>query len=436
MKTFPYIVILLILLNSCHTASPKKFEKKPAPKKVKINLNIKKGLDLTGDAIKQQQKYYALFKQRNLMIDGIKTATLPEGLTTVTLIAAGDIIPHGKVKQSGLTQKYTKKNPNFKFSFKEIAETIKDADIAFANLETPIRPDQEQWRSIPFKFNTPIALVKTLKDVGFDLLNLANNHLYDQGVKGVSTTIDELNKLKIPFIGIGKNYRKAIKPVIIKKKGITFGFLGFTTLINNDLNNYSNRKKPFVNRFDTPSAVKMVQKLKKKCDLVIVSIHWGIEYHKKPSIHQKRYTKALFKAGASVILGHHPHVLQPIIYNQQKDQLVVYSLGNFLSNQFFPLRYKAARHKMANREGVMLQLSFAPKNNTIALSGYKTFPTYIKKKPRKNGRYRILISALNERKDLAIKSSITAFMTPSLLEQFLSKKHQPKKKKRTQKKRK
>ncbi len=327
-----------------------------------------------------------------IKIDNFK---LSPHLNTVYLVATGDIIPHGAVKQTARlgTLGYFKTPPDFTEMFKYVKPLITNSDIAFANLETPYEPDtfENMYKSIPYKFNLPLEMLKTLKDMGFTIFSIANNHMYDQGIDGLVSTVDILDKLHFKHIGANKDYKSAIKPVIIEKKGIKIGFVAFTTWINNDKNQFipnqregiNNKKAPYLNLYYDKVAIKTIKELKKQVDFVVVSTHWGHEYHQKPSFEQKRKAKVFIKAGADLILGHHPHVLQPLVY--KKGTWIIYSMGNFISNQFFDVRSHYTRHKKANREGIIYRFQLTRnKNGKVIIKEINYRPLYIYQKKLEN----------------------------------------------------
>jgi len=350
-----------------------------------------------------------------------KKLTTNKNLDILHFAAVGDILPHGMVKKTALLGK--KGVEDFDYLFRETKDDIKKADIAFGNLETPFYPTTKEmaYKSIPYKFNIPIKMLKTLKKVGFDILNIANNHLYDQGVKGIVTTVKELKKEGFLFSGAGRNYNEATKPIIFTKKGIKIGLISFTTWINNDKNKYDPlnpnktlKKRPYLNKYIPKETKKLVKKLKKEVDFVIVSMHWGHEYHKDPSFEQKKKVKLLFKAGADLILGHHPHVLQKTIYRADK-KAVIYSMGNFVSNQFFIVRSRHKRNKFANREGVIWNIDIKKDKKSTKIIKLEQIPLYLQKeelKPKKENNYRIYIHKL-EKKEKEYKS-IYKFLKPKV----------------------
>ena len=382
---------------------------KTQKKKIPYQKNIKKEISRKPKKSKPNIKIseiYDIVFQKNQ--HKIKEIPLSPYLDKLYITATGDIIPHGAVKKTGIINlSGEKQEPSFKYITRQVKTIILDSDIAFANLETPYKPDKQEntYRSIPYKFNIPLAMLKEMKNTGFNIFSIANNHLYDQGIKGIVSTVEILKKLGLKFVGAGRNYNEATKPIIIQRKGFKIGFLAFTTWINNDKNSYiptdktkQNKNAPYLNRYYDDIATRSIKDLKKKVDFVIVSMHWGHEYHKSPSYEQKRKAKIMIKAGADLILGHHPHVLQPIVY--KKGSWIVYSMGNFISNQFFEVKNRHSKSKDSNREGIIYEINLIKKNGKTEIKEIILHPLYLKREFLKNNPdklkepYKIYISAL------------------------------------------
>ncbi len=396
-KLFNILIInlLIFFLWGCFSTPKERRDIKSITLKKVVKTSTDEGAFYIIDGIREYQN--SLNSIKNLISQGFKIFLDTKRLYTIEIVAVGDIIPHGIVKNSG---KKSDGSIDFSPLFKEIVDDIKGADISFGNLETPYHPEKELWRSIPFSFNIPLEMLEEIQKTGFNILTLANNHMFDQGVDGVKHTINTLNKLKIQHIGAGVTHSDAKKEVIIEKKGVKIGFIGYTTIINNDQNNYSNTKTPYINRYDSESAKKEVLSLRKNSDIVIISMHWGDEYHNFPSQAQKNIAKELFSWGVDIIIGHHPHVLQPIVPKYRENtlsdsknisnkpiiepQIVVYSLGNFISNQFFDVNSKHSRHKQSNREGAILKITLIKKNDVIKLDSYGYIATLGCKSDEKN----------------------------------------------------
>jgi poly-gamma-glutamate synthesis protein (capsule biosynthesis protein) len=233
---------------------------------------------------------------------------------------------HDDVKQVALQE------GGFEPMWAEVEPIFRGADLAFGNLETPVAPLMGK-PGVPYVFNAPADLPQALKRSGFSILSTANNHAYDQGARGLVETRTRLIVEGLIPIGSGKDRASAQAPKILERHGIRIAFLAWTDIFN--LNYNRGRNEPWVNRLDLADAFEAVRAARQQADAVVVSLHWGVEDQHEPSPRQRDVAAELFEAGADLILGHHPHVLQPLetLHVNGRQVAVAYSLGNFISNQ-------------------------------------------------------------------------------------------------------
>lgn len=243
------------------------------------------------------------------------------------LVAVGDILMHQDVQRSA-----REAETGLRALWADVEPLIQGADIAFANLETPVAPSSG-LPGRPFLFNAPPELPAALRASGFTVLSTANNHAYDQGVAGALETLRRLRAENLVPVGSGATRAEAEQLRVVQVKGLRVGFLGFTDLYNINLNARSSG--PWVRGLDPAAAAAAVRAARPLVDVVVVSLHWGVEYRHDPLPRQREVAERLCRAGADLILGTHPHVLQPveILSSGGKRTLVAYSLGNFVSNQ-------------------------------------------------------------------------------------------------------
>ena len=278
----------------------------------------------------------------------------------LTLVAVGDIMMHQDVKAAASAL-------GFEALWSEVSPRLKAADLAFGNLETPVAPATGR-PGRPFVFNAPEALPQALRQAGWTLLSTANNHAFDQGPAGVRETLDRLDAAGLQHAGSGRDAAAAAQPVLLERNGLRLGLLAFTDIFNADLNGAAER--PTVRAFDPEAAADAVRALRPQVDALVVSVHWGNEYQRTPSPRQKEGAAALVAAGADLVLGHHPHVLQPVAWVEAggRKGLVAYSLGNFISNQ--DRTYPAPGQGPADgdsRDGALLEVRFRKEGATTAL---------------------------------------------------------------------
>ncbi|MEO8097728.1 MAG: CapA family protein [Acidobacteriota bacterium] len=212
--------------------------------------------------------------------------------------------------------------------FRDIAPVFADADIAFANLESPFS-DQGPVMQRGMIFKTEPEMIAGLQLAGIDVVSTANNHARDRGSYGLEFTLDLLARNNIAAAGTGKTAEAAHAGAVLERNGIRFGFLAYTY----DANNGNHKDTdPRVAILDTEEMVRDVASIKTRADVVIVSMHAGIEYQPNPSPAQAEFAHAAINAGAQVVVGHHPHVRQP--WEWYAGGVIFYSLGNLIFDQF------------------------------------------------------------------------------------------------------
>ncbi len=278
-------------------------------------------------------------------------ATYPREIARVTFTAAGDVIPHQAVVQSAAAHKTDTNHDGWDALFADVADLFQSSDFGFVNLETPVAPAHSHG-SKPFLFDAPVALLDALKASGVKVVSFANNHVMDQGWAGFAETREHLTAEGLQFAGTGDTAQTAWKPIILEKpvpngQPIKIGILGMTRWLNGN-RNPDKDDQPHVNFFPYPNeangapgldeagVLEAVKAARAQCDFLILSIHWGIEYAPAPRPEDVELAHKLMDAGASVLLGHHPHVLQPVetyFTADNRSTVIFYSLGNFLSNQ-------------------------------------------------------------------------------------------------------
>jgi poly-gamma-glutamate synthesis protein (capsule biosynthesis protein) len=243
------------------------------------------------------------------------------------MLAAGDIMLDRDVKKVGLQK-------GWEHIFAEVAPRIRQADLAFANLESPIG-DKGHFINM---FQAPPEAIKGVAYAGFDVVSLANNHTLDYHHAGMFETMRLLEEHKIDWVGAGNNIHEARAPLIKEVNGVRVGFLAYTEMwfihAREPISWEGTEDEPGVAPARLDIIVEDVGKLRSNVDCVIVTIHWGKEYIHEPTPEQKRLARAAIDAGADLVLGHHPHVLQGIEF--YKKGVIAYSLGNFVFDLNLP----------------------------------------------------------------------------------------------------
>lgn len=256
--------------------------------------------------------------------------------TTFTMAAIGDIMCHN----TQYNDAYNKDTGAYDFSyvFDDISLYTKTADICVGNLETTFAGEDVGYSGYP-TFNTPDSLAYELKDIGIDVLSTAGNHALDKGFNGLSRTIDVLNDADIAHTGTYKTEEEQNTILTKYVKGIKIAFVNFTYGTNGI--KIPSGKEFCVNLIDNDLITKQLDLAKSQNpDIIVACMHWGNEYKTTPNDTQKELSTFLFQNGVDIILGTHPHVLEPMEKQTvtledgtTKDGFVIYSLGNFISGQ-------------------------------------------------------------------------------------------------------
>ncbi|MBR7554759.1 CapA family protein [Allobacillus sp. GCM10007491] len=253
----------------------------------------------------------------------------------VSLAATGDILLHGRVYGG------TKKKSDYKLKeqLQNVNELLVKQDITVVNLESIIAGQEIGLSSFP-KFNAPVELGYVLKDMGVDIASIANNHALDRGEEALKKSINNLKKIGLEYVGAHNSFEDRDTLRIINKNGLRVCFLSYTK-DTNGIVKALNTKPYLVNSLTHTKLISIIREIRRIkrneiADVVVVNMHFGEEYHLEPSSAQREISASLADAGADIILGHHPHVLQPpewIETSRGTKTFVAYSLGNFFTGQ-------------------------------------------------------------------------------------------------------
>jgi poly-gamma-glutamate capsule biosynthesis protein CapA/YwtB (metallophosphatase superfamily) len=265
-----------------------------------------------------------------LFLAGIKA--LSGQTDTLRLLFVGDIMGHGAQIKSAET---SPGNYDYRPCFKYVKPLIEQADLAFGNLELTL-PGKPPYKGYPM-FRSPDQLADALKDAGFDVLTTANNHSNDSRGAGVTQTIETLRNRGFWQTGTFANTkeRSAFYPLMLYENGFKLAVLNYTY----GTNGIPTEAPTIVNLLDTVQIAKDLAEAKaRKPHFIIVITHWGLEYQLTENAEQRAMARFLIRNGADLIVGAHPHVVQPVKEEQVGDKKVVvaYSLGNYISNQTQP----------------------------------------------------------------------------------------------------
>ena len=263
--------------------------------------------------------------------------TRDPNLTSVRFRAVGDVMSH-QAQLNFARQRDGSYNYDSQFQF--VREALSKADYTIANLELTIARDN--YSGYP-TFRIPESILCTLKDCGIDMFTMANNHILDGFFDGLTYTLDKVDEYGFDHVGAYRTAEEAKRPVVVDIGGIKFGFLAYTETINANPNNVGAKNLAFcVGNLKTANFKADVRALRDAgAEVVVCMPHWGDEGHRIVNAACKRYAQAMVNAGVDIILGSHPHMVQPVSFGKlnvngaEKDVLIAWSLGNFISNQTY-----------------------------------------------------------------------------------------------------
>ena len=256
---------------------------------------------------------------------------LQQPTDTLRLYAVGDINLGRRVAKERLLEGDTL------YPFLALRDSLAAADITFGNLESPIAPDSSAAPDSVGIFTAPPAAAAALARAGFDVVSTANNHAWDGGPSAVEETMRQLTRAGVRFVGSGFGRDMAEQPVILERHGWRVAFFALTRAWNPaPYTFHSHAGSEYIAWGDTGRIYPAIREVKTngRADLIVVSMHGGTEYVDTPPKHMQDLARGLVDAGADVVLAHHPHVLQPVVWYKHKP--IVQSLGNFVFLQDDP----------------------------------------------------------------------------------------------------
>lgn len=275
-----------------------------------------------------------------------------ELLSRVSFVAVGDNLIHDTVYEQAAAR--SSGGYDFSYAYENVASRIKEPDIAILNQETIISTEHNV-SSYPM-FNSPVEVGEEMLKIGFDVFNIATNHSLDCGEKGLISAINFWKSKNVITTGAYLNEAERSQIAMNEVNGVKIAYLGFTESTNG-LSLPDDTEVVLVRATDETLLQEKIMRAKQAADVVVVNAHWGNEYTHEPTQEQRDLAQKLASWGADVIIGTHPHVIQPVEYIENTDgrrTLVAYSLGNFIS----------AQNRGPRMLGGMLNFDIVKNNNT------------------------------------------------------------------------
>ncbi len=300
---------------------------------------------------------------------------------SIRLIAAGDLLIHDACILSA--HNIADKTYDFKPMFQYVKNYIKGADVAICNLETTISGIHHGYKGYP-EFNAPEELLDAVVDCGFTIVSTANNHAADYGEAGILATIDAIRKRSLHVAGTSDTADPSVRNIVLDFDFVKLGINSYTYGTNE--HPVPSCKKWLINMIDFELIKADIDNMRKRgADIIITGLHAGEEYLTMPDRDQVTYVKKLRDLGSDIILGNHPHIVQPSIEDPSGKFFIIYSIGNFLSNQRDPLR----------DTGVILDIEISEISGCWKLGRIKYHPTYVHRWEQ-NGKFEFRIVPLDK----------------------------------------
>lgn len=374
------------------------------------NIYLNNGIDETG-------------RVENSVDEKEEEAIENEEIKYIDIVSLGNLIIH----QSQINGAKNENGYDFSPSFQYIKDMVSDADISLGILEGTLAGGEPTGYPI---FNSPDEVIDSLRDTGIDVVNYANNHIYDYDDEGLQRTIEITKEKGLDVLGVKSTEEE--KSYLVKEvDGVKIGFAsyvfetaavnGYKTINSNPVSinsenlintfNY-NDLESFYNRIASEISAMKAEGVK----FIIASMHWGEEYNTYIEATQNEIAKKLNELGVDIILGGHPHVIQPyeIICNESgHSTFVIYSQGNSLSNQS-----EQEIGVAESEDGIMIKFTLEKKDGNVSLKEYKIIPTWVYKEEKGDGTYYHKIipveEALANPEEYGINSDVYARLENSL----------------------
>lgn len=289
----------------------------------------------------------------------------------VSLISVGDIMAH----DLNLNAARTEEGYDFSPQFQYVSDKIQSKDFAIGNFETVMAGQDKRYSGRNMIFNSPDSLGQAIKDAGFDIMTTANNHALDRGYYGIKRTLDVFDTLGVMATGTNRNEEESQEILTFEKENISFALLSYSFSTNGWP--MPEEHPHALNMMEEEKILKDIERARNlEVDFVMVAVHWGLEYHLEENHHQRDLAEKMMYVGADIILGTHPHVIQPFehvemvdISGDKKDKFIIYSQGNFVSGQ----------RTYPRAIGMYINFNFKQEAlNAAYVDSVSVMPTYVK----------------------------------------------------------
>lgn len=305
------------------------------------------------------------------------------GVSTARIMAHGDLLYHDLLYMSA---KQEDGSYNFSENFTYVKPWIEQADLAIADFEGTISPDFP-LAGYPL-FNAPAEVVSAIKDTGYDMVDLAHNHILDSQLSGLISTSKAFTDAEIGTVGVYPEGNRGTAPLQIRKvNGIKVAILAYAYGFNGMEGNLSAEEQAgYLSDFNVEKMQAEIEQAEKEADITIVMPQTGVEYQLEPTEEQQTLYRQMVDWGADLVFGGHPHVAEPseIVEKDGQRKLIIYSMGNFISNQRIETMEGVPTAQWTER-GVLMDVTIEKKDGVTSIQTAQARPTWVNRVS--NGRY-------------------------------------------------
>ena len=312
--------------------------------------------------------------------DSKEKNTVTEQETSARIMANGDLLYHDIIY---ISEKKADGTYDFHENFEYVKPWLKQADLVLGDFEGTVNKDH-YLAGYPL-FNAPGEVMDAIKDAGYQVLDLAHNHILDSQIEGVVSTADAIEKAGMTPIGVYTHEPRDKAPIVIKEvKGIKVAILAYSYGFNGIEQSISQEDyNRYLSDLDEEKMKAEIERAEKEADITIIMPQMGIEYQIEPTEEQKKLYHKMIDWGADIIFGGHPHVVEPAetVEKNGDKKLIIYSMGNFISNQRIETMQDVENAKWTER-GVLMDVTIKKKSGKTTIETAQAHPSWVSRTPK------------------------------------------------------
>ena len=312
--------------------------------------------------------------------DSKEKTTATEQETSARIMANGDLLYHDIIY---ISAKKADGTYDFHENFEYVKPWLKQADLVIGDFEGTVNKDH-YLAGYPL-FNAPGEVMDAIKDAGYQVLDLAHNHILDSQIEGVVSTADAIEKAGMTPIGVYTHEPRDKAPIVIKEvNGIKVALLAYSYGFNGIEQSISQEDyNRYLSDLDEDKMKSEIERAEKEADITIIMPQMGVEYQIEPTEEQKKLYHKMIDWGADIIFGGHPHVVEPAetVEKNGDKKLIIYSMGNFISNQRIETMQDVENAKWTER-GVLMDVTIKKKSGKTTIETAQAHPSWVSRTPK------------------------------------------------------